>query len=100
MINEKTAERVLEAALETGGDFSEIFSEDTETRTIAGINGKIETAASSHAHGAGVRVLCGELSAYAYTSDTSEEALIKTARAAAAVLNEKKILCDAAACSF
>lgn len=90
MINDRTAERVLEAALETGGDFSEIFLEDTVKNNISGINGSIETASYSRLHGAGVRVLCGENSAYAYTSDTSEEALIKCARSAAAVLSGQK----------
>lgn len=90
MLNEISASRILEAALETGGDFSEIFLEDTSEHRMTGLDGKTETASYSRRHGAGIRILCGDLSAYAYSSDTSEEALIRTARAAAAVLEEKK----------
>lgn len=41
-------------------------------------------------HGAGVRVLSGAVSAYAYTADTSRAALIRTARAAAAAFSANK----------
>lgn len=90
MINEQLAQKVLEAALETGGDFSEIFIEDTVTNRITGINCNIETASYSRAHGAGIRVLCGDNSSYAYTCDMTEDGLVKCARAAAAVLSDKQ----------
>ncbi|NCB30922.1 MAG: TldD/PmbA family protein [Clostridia bacterium] len=86
MIERALAQRVLEAALETGGDFSELFMEDTESRTISMLNGTVEDAAYRRKHGAGVRVLLGERSAYAYTADTGEAALLETARAAGAIL--------------
>ena len=90
MIQEALAQRVLEAALETGGDFSELFMEDTETHSISMLNGTVENAAYRRRTGAGVRVLKGEQSAYAYTADTSEAALLEAARGAAAVLEGKK----------
>ncbi|MDR0841671.1 MAG: TldD/PmbA family protein [Christensenellaceae bacterium] len=89
MIGEATAQRVLGAALATGGDFAEIFLEDTETRAIAMLDGKVETAAYRRRCGAGVRVLLGEQCAYAYTAGIGEAALIDTARAAAAILAGK-----------
>ncbi len=89
MIERALAQRVLEAALETGGDFSELFMEDTESRTISMRNGTVEDASYRRRHGAGVRVLLGQQSAYAYTADTSESALIETARTAAAILTGK-----------
>ena len=90
MIEQALARRVLEAALETGGDFSELFMEDTESRAISMLNGTVEDASYRRKHGAGVRVLLGEQSAYAYTADTSEEALLQTARAAAAILTGRR----------
>lgn len=86
MIDRALAQRVLEAALETGGDFSELFMEDTESRAISMRNGTVEDASYHRRHGAGVRVLLGEQSAYAYTADTDEDALLQTARAAGAIL--------------
>lgn len=76
MIQEAIAQRVLDAALETGGDFSELFMEDTETHSISMLNGTVENATYRRRTGAGVRVLKGEQSAYAYTADTSEAALV------------------------
>lgn len=86
MISQQLAERVLSAALEQGADFAELFLEDSETNRIATTDGAVETAVSSRICGAGVRVLLGARSAYAYTSDFDEKRLLQTARAAAAAL--------------
>lgn len=86
MIDQARAERVLQTALEHGADFSELFVEDTVSNSVAMTDGKVESATYTRRHGAGVRVLLGARSAYAYTADTSEEALLATARAAAAAL--------------
>ena len=87
MITQALASAVLAAALETGGDFSELFLEDTESNNLSMMGGKVENAAYSRRHGAGVRVLKGTRYAYAYTADTSEQALLATARAAAAAIS-------------
>ena len=86
MIDTATARRVLTAALETGGDFAELYMEDTESNALSLIDQRIENATYARNRGAGVRVLSGVRSAYAYTADISEEALIATARAAAAAV--------------
>ncbi len=89
MISEALANKVLDAALETGGDYSELYMEDAENNVISMTDMKVEDALYSRRHGAGVRVLLNGRSAYAYTADTSEESLIKTARAAAAALKSE-----------
>ena len=86
MITQALAQAVLAAALETGGDFSELYLEDTESNHLSMMGGTVENAAYSRRHGAGVRVLKGTRYAYAYTADTSEQALLATARAAAAAI--------------
>lgn len=88
MIDQRLAERVLQAALSCGADFSELFLEDTVSNVLEMTNGQVENANYTRRHGAGVRVLLGSRSAYAYTADTSEDALIATARAAAAALQD------------
>lgn len=88
LIDQRLAERVLQAALTSGADFSELFLEDTVSNAIEMTDGKVENAAYMRRHGAGVRVLLGARSAYAYTADTSEDALIATAKAAAAALKD------------
>ncbi len=86
MITQALASAVLAAALETGGDFSELFLEDTESNNVSMMGGRVENAAYSRRHGAGIRVLKGTRYAYAHTADTSEAALLATARAAAAAI--------------
>lgn len=86
MISKGLAERVLNEALASGGDYSELFMEDTEKNDVAMIDGKVESALYKRVSGAGVRVLKGSRSIYAYTSDTGEDALVATARAASAAL--------------
>lgn len=86
MIQEQTVSRVLDAALSTGADFAELFAEDCDRNSLLMADGHIEQSTSSHRHGAGVRVMLGEQSAYAYSADTSEKALVETAKAAAAAL--------------
>ena len=87
MIEPRIANAVLQEALKHGADFSELFLEDTESNTVVMVDGKVENAGYTRLRGAGVRVLKGTRSAYAYTADTSPESLMATARAAAAALS-------------
>lgn len=90
MINKSISEAVLETALRTGGDFSELYMQDTEFNTVKMVDGAVDNASYERKAGAGVRVLKGTRSAYAYTANTSESALIAAAKAAASALNEAK----------
>ena len=96
MIREETARAVLREAQRTGADYAELFLEDTESTRIEMIDGKVESANYARICGAGVRVLRGTNSAYAYSADVSEHALMDTARAAAAALGEAKYAPDGA----
>jgi len=87
LIEQNLARRVLEAALVTGADYSELFAEDTESNMITMTDGKVDDATYSRISGAGVRVLSGTNCAYAYTNDLSEEGLMKVAKAAAAAIS-------------
>ncbi len=86
MIEPAVARAVLEQALCSGGDFSEIYVEDRESNSVSMIDGTVDEASYNRSRGAGVRVLQGTKSAYAYTNDIGEEALLATAKAAAAAL--------------
>ena len=83
MINRKTAEQALQCALATGGDFAEIFFEDTRKNTLGMIDGKIDTATTRRTHGAGIRIYSGLNSVYVYTNDTDHTGLMRAARQAA-----------------
>jgi TldD protein len=90
----------LDAALETGGDFAEIFVEDNRAHSLRMLDSRVELINSNRAHGAGVRVFNGLNAVYAYTNDTSTEGLVRCAReAAGAVETQKNTLTRASAFS-
>jgi TldD protein len=84
MIDEAVVARVLTAALRTGGDFAEVFAEDRRTSSARLDDGKIEELTSGRDRGAGIRVVRGETTGFAHTSDLTEEGLRAAAEAAAA----------------
>ncbi len=86
MVTKTVAERVLAQAVRTGGDFAELFMEDTRRTNVGLIDGKIDNATTGRKHGAGIRVYKGLESVYVHTNDTSEAGLMKIARQAAEAL--------------
>ena len=90
LISEAIARAALHEAQKSGADYAELFLEDNESTRIEMIDGKVESANYARVCGAGVRVLLGTQSAYAYCADVDEASLLQTARAAAAALGEAK----------
>jgi TldD protein len=86
LLSERSIIEVLSAALATGGDFAEIFAEDTSATFISMINGKVEEGVSGRDYGVGIRIFQGTRSVYAYTNDLSLENLKRVAKEAAAAL--------------
>ncbi len=84
MLEESVIQRVLGAALKTGGDFAEIFVEDKRSSNARLDDGKIEELSSGRDRGAGIRVVVGETTGFAHTADLSENGLRTAAEAAAA----------------
>lgn len=84
MIEEPIVERVLAEAASTGADFAEIFAEDRRSSSALLDDGRIEELSSGRDRGAGIRVVVGESTGFAHTSDLSESGLLAAARTAAA----------------
>ncbi|MEY2433364.1 MAG: TldD protein [Acidimicrobiaceae bacterium] len=84
MLEESVIQRVLGAALRTGGEFAEIFVEDKRSSSARLDDGKIEELSSGRDRGAGIRVVVGETTGFAHTADLSEQGLRTAAEAAAA----------------
>ena len=81
-------ERVLGAAMRTGGEFAEVFIEDKRS-TMAGLDdGRIEQVTSGRDRGAGIRVVKGDTTGFAHTADLSEAGLRAAAEAAAAAASQ------------
>jgi len=90
MISREIASMVLAKCLITGGDFAEIFEEDTISNSISLINKKVENALGGRSYGIGIRIFKGFKSVYAYTNDNSLSSLLDTAYKAALALGSLK----------
>lgn len=72
---------VLKKALSGGGEFADIFVERSSPFMIACEDGRIEKVISGVDCGAGVRLIIGRRTAYAYTNDVTTESLLEIADA-------------------
>ncbi len=84
-------QKVLETCLTTGGDFAEIFFEDTIGNVISLDSNEIKNSTSNHTYGCGIRILKGVQEVYGYTNDTSEGGLDSLAKKLASNFNESPI---------
>lgn len=87
MISRKLALEVLNEALSTGGDFAEIFLEETYSANYTVENGKTQAPATSLTYGAGIRILKGLQSVYGHTSDLTRKGLLNLATALSAAFS-------------
>ena len=79
MISKSLAMKVLNAALATGGDYAEIYIEESKSSSFSLENGKVEAVGGGLSYGAGIRILQGIRSVYGYTSDLSAKSLLDLA---------------------
>ena len=84
MLQDAVIREVLGAALATGGEWAEIYAEDRLSHNIRLEDRRVEELVTGRDRGAGVRVVRGTSSAYAYTNRLETEALLEAARVAAA----------------
>ncbi|MEP6623352.1 MAG: TldD/PmbA family protein [Acidimicrobiia bacterium] len=84
MIETAIVEATLQRALSGGGDFADVFVEDRSSTSATYDDGKVEEMRSGRSRGAGIRVVRGETTGFAHTSDLTVEGLGVAAEAAAA----------------
>ncbi len=75
--------KVLKAALKNGGEFADIYVEETVNTSVVCEDKKIEKAVYGIDSGAGIRVIANLKTYYAYTNDLAEGALLEAAFAVA-----------------
>ena len=76
-MNPETAVKIFEAGRSAGADFVEIFEEETRSSTLSLKDSQIDCATAGTEYGIGIRLLYGTEVLYGFTSDESEEALIR-----------------------
>jgi TldD protein len=84
VIDDATVQRVLSAALQSGGEWAEVFAEDRRGTAASLDDGRVEDLSSGRDRGAGIRVVTGDTTGFAHTSDLSEAGLLAAAEAAGA----------------
>ena len=90
MLSGCLAGEIIDAGLDAGGDFVEIFFEDAEHGMIDAYPDRVENSAFGREYGAGIRIFKGLNSAYVHTNDLVRENLIAMTRDAAKKLNKEE----------
>lgn len=90
MIASDIMEAVLRKAVSTGGDYAELFLENTLSGLTHMIDNKVETAVQNRIFGAGIRIFKGLKSVYACTNDVTLSGLLTAAEKAASAIGSMK----------
>ncbi|MGL4876310.1 MAG: TldD/PmbA family protein [Clostridium sp.] len=91
MLSKDVIGKVLSKCMMTGGDFAEIFVEDSINNSLGILDGKVENVIGGRSYGVGIRIFKGLKSVYAYTNDNSLTSLLDTAHKAAVALGDLKV---------
>ena len=78
-------ESLVREGLSGGGDWCDLFFEDTSYTELLLRDGEVGSGGSHIDYGCGIRVLKGEKTGYAYAESTDYPALLNAARSAAAI---------------
>src|SRR3954447_9061089 len=81
-IDAATAERLLSAALGSGGDYADLYFEYRSGADFSFEEGRVRTVGRGVILGLGVRVLKGDATGYAYTEELSPARMREAARTA------------------
>ncbi|MGQ0744052.1 MAG: TldD/PmbA family protein [Acidimicrobiales bacterium] len=84
MIPPDLAQRVLDVAMGSGADFAEVFAEARQSCSARLDDRRVESVTTGSDRGVGIRVVRGQATGFAHTTDLSEDGLLAGARAAAA----------------
>lgn len=90
-VTESDLLKVINEALSKGGDYADIFFEHTFGNNISLRDGEVNRASSNIDFGAGIRVVSGDQTGYAYVENTGIQDLIKAAQTAASIASVPSI---------
>ena len=84
-IDRETLSKVLAKALAKGGDFADVYIESRTSRQIVMQESRFRSGLYGISQGAGVRVISGNQTGYAYTDEITPEKLMRAAEVASYV---------------
>ncbi len=91
-MDKATLDRVIAKALAQGGDFADVYLESRNSRQIIMEESRFRSGLYGISQGAGVRVISGDKTGYAYTEDITEENLMRAAEVASYVARNSKLV--------
>lgn len=78
MLDKSLCKNIISDILQSGGDFAELFIEQTKKNAIKMVDGKVEEINSGSINGIGIRAFVNNKVIYAYTNDFSKDNLLLT----------------------
>ena len=84
-VTEEQLEELTHIALAHGGNYSDLFFENTCSRELNLRDSKVSSGGFHVDYGVGIRVLCGEKTGYAYCENTRMDDMRNAAKAASAI---------------
>lgn len=83
---------VLEEALKNGGEYADLFFEDTKINNISYLDKKVDDMSLGNNYGVGLRVIVDKKTIYLYSNDTTNDSLINLAISVSSIVKNKKYI--------
>ncbi len=87
-LDKEILDKIIAEALSNGGDFAEVYLENRISRNIILEESQFKSGLYGISQGAGVRIISGNKTGYAYTDDINTDSLLRAARIASYVARE------------
>lgn len=97
-VEEKMLEGLVSEALASGGDYADLYFENTVSSDLLLRDGEVGSGGFNIDYGVGIRTLKGDKTGYAYAESTEPGAMVGAARAAAAIADGTTARAAANAC--
>lgn len=81
---------ILEEALKNGGEYADLFFEDTKVNSLSYLDSKVDDMSLGNNYGVGLRVIVNKKTIYLYTNDTGNDSLINLAKSVSSIVNDKR----------
>lgn len=91
-VADELLKKALAVALKRGGDFADVYLENRVSRSLLLEEGRFKSAVFGLVRGAGVRVIDGDKTGYAYTDELTEEKILRAAEVASFIATSGKKL--------
>lgn len=87
---EQDLQRVIAAALSRGGDYADLYFENTTRSQLRLIDGQVTSGGIQNEYGVGIRTLSAERTGYAYCETTRLPDMLRTAHCAALIAEKER----------